>query len=120
MNPGIYNRQIVIQSKLVSGQDATGAEIVTWSTFSTDWASAEPLRGQEFMEARRLQAQVNIRFRLRYRSGITPAMRVSYDGRLFEIVAVIHPLEAHRELQLMCSELIIEVASSGSSGSGTG
>ena len=107
MNVGDYNCQIVIQSKIIT-RGTFGEELVTWGTFATDWASPEPLRGQEFLEARRLQANLDIRFRLRYRSGIKPAMRILYDGRTFEIVSVIHVSENHRELQLMCVELIVE------------
>lgn len=42
--------------------------------------------------------------RLRWYPDITPDMRIMYAGRVLNIVSVIDPEEAHRELQLMCKE----------------
>jgi len=105
MNPGDLRYQIQIQSK-TKAQDSFGAETETWSTVATVFAAVDPLRGQEYLEARRLQADIDVRFRIRYRAGITPAMRVLHDGRYFNIESVIHVKELRREIQLMCKELL--------------
>lgn len=105
MNPGDLRHQIVIQSKDLR-QDSFGAETPNWSTFATVWASVEPLRGGEYLEARHVQAEVDVRFRIRYRVGILPSMRISYDGRYFDIISVIHVKEQGREIQLMAKERI--------------
>lgn len=107
VNPGDLRHQIVIQSKDLR-QDSFGAETPTWSTFATVWAAVEPLRGREYLEAKHLQAEVDVRFRIRYRDGLLPSMRISYDGRLFDIMDIIHVKEHNRELQLMAKERIDE------------
>lgn len=104
MNSGEMRHPIVIQEK-VAARDSFGAEAITWPQFAACWATAEPLRGQEYLEARRLESDLDIRFRIRWRDGVKPTMRVVYDGRTFEIVSVIHVKEARREIQLMCKEL---------------
>ena len=107
MNAGILNRRIVIQTK-VPTRGASGEEVIVWSVVAIVKGSAEPLRGQEYLEATRLQADLDIRFRIRYRDGIKPSMRVMYDDRYFNIVSVIHVKEQRREIQLMCKELLEE------------
>ena len=107
MNAGILNKRITIQTK-VPTRGASGEEVIVWSEVATVWGSAEPLRGQEYLEANRLQADLDIRFRIRYLDGIKPSMRVKYDDRYFNIVSVIHVKEAKQEIQLMCKELIEE------------
>lgn len=87
-------------------QDDYGEEEITWTDWATVWAAVEPLRGREFMEAKQVQAEVTHRMRMRYRDGISPEKRVSFDGRTFDILAVIHVAEREREVQLMCREIV--------------
>jgi SPP1 family predicted phage head-tail adaptor len=105
MNPGDLRQRLTIQRK-VPTQSSSGEEDPNWSTLATVWGSAEPLRGQEYLEANRLQADLDIRFRIRYRDGISPNMRVKHGDRYYNIVSVIHVKEQRREIQLMCKELI--------------
>jgi SPP1 family predicted phage head-tail adaptor len=105
MNPGDLRYQITIQQK-TTVQNSFGEGTDTWTTVATVFAAVDPLRGQEYLEARRLQADIDVRFRIRYRAGLTPAMRVLHDGRYFNIESVIHVKELRREIQLMCRELI--------------
>lgn len=107
MNAGILNKRITIQSK-TSTRGASGEEEPIWSEVVTVWASSEPLRGQEYLEANRLQADLDIRFRIRYWSNevIKPSMRVMYANRYFNIVSVINVKEKNDEVQLMCKELL--------------
>jgi SPP1 family predicted phage head-tail adaptor len=109
MNAGILNKRIIIQAN-TSTRSASGEEDPIWSAVATIWASAEPLRGQEYLEANRLQADLDIRFRVRYSSAyvIKPSMRVAYNGRYFNIVSVINVKEKMDEVQLMCKELLEE------------
>lgn len=104
MRAGQLHERVVIQSKSVT-RDTYGAETVTWVTHATVWASIEPLRGREFLEARMVQADVDTRIRIRYLSTVTPSMRVLWGARVFEIIAPpIHVGERRRETQLMCRE----------------
>ncbi|MNW42915.1 Phage head-tail joining protein [compost metagenome] len=68
------------------------------------WASIEPLQGKEFMAAMQENAEVTTRIRVRYRTSIDRTMTVKYGDQEFEILYIIHPLLAKKELQLMCKE----------------
>ena len=91
---------------LASGSvsDGMGGSTSGWSTFATVWAAVEPLRGRAFMEAKAAQSEVSHRVRMRYADGITAAMKVRYEGRIFSIDAVLNINERNRELHLMCVE----------------
>lgn len=105
MQAGKLRHRVTIQEKSVT-RDSFGAEVITWVDFAEVWGSVEPLRGREFIEGRQMTASVDHRVRIRQRAGISPEMRVSYAGRVFEIRAVLHVNEAQREMHLMCQEIV--------------
>lgn len=100
MRAGRLRRQITIEVGTAT-QDATGQEILSWATFATVRASVEPLNGKESFTAEQEQAKATTRFRVRYIEGVTPKMRVNYDGRLFNIVSVLDPHDRRRELHIL-------------------
>ncbi|MDV2503085.1 MAG: phage head closure protein [bacterium] len=109
MRAGKLRHKVVIE-KLAESADGAGGVISTWSTHATRRASIEPLSGREFFAAQQIASEVSIRVRLRYVSGVTPKMRVSYtdpdDGvRLLEILNVLDQNEIRRETILMCKEV---------------
>ncbi len=90
-------------------RDATGAEVAAWSRHVVRRASIEPLQGREFWASRQTNAEVSVRVRLRWdgdTAAITPKDRVVFDGRTFDVVSVIVPNEARREVHLMCTEAV--------------
>jgi SPP1 family predicted phage head-tail adaptor len=101
----IFRHRITLQ-ELVTGQDEAGQPVQEWQDVATVWGAVEPLRGREYFAAQQVQSEVTTRIRIRYRSGVRPDMRVLYDGRLYNINAVIDPEERHMELQLMCKEVL--------------
>lgn len=105
MNGRSLNRRVTIQSRTIS-QDAEGVPTETWANLATVWAAVEPISGREYFQAATVQSEVTARIRIRYRSGIVSNMRVLYGSRVFEIVSVIDYQEEHRELQLMCKEVV--------------
>ena len=105
MRAGWLRNRITIQKKTVS-RSGSGAEVVSWNTHVNAWASIEPLKGQEYLTAKMQESAVDVRIRIRYQTGITPAMQVLYGTRVFEIVSVINYLERNVELQLMCREIL--------------
>lgn len=102
MRAGTLRHRIAIQERSTA-RDSRGGQSQTWTPVVTDLpAAAEPLRGREFAALQAAQADLSIRFRIRYRAGITPAMRVVWEGRNYGIVEVIDVGGRHRELELMC------------------
>jgi len=105
MNAGELRRRVTIQAKVAS-RDTFGAETVSWAPIATVWAAVEPMLGREFVEARQLTAELTTRIRVRYRSGITPLMRVVHGSETYEVVSVQHVRSERRELVLMCREIL--------------
>jgi SPP1 family predicted phage head-tail adaptor len=103
MNAGRMRHRITIQQR-ANTPDTFGQPIESWADVATVWASVEPLQGREFFAADQVNAEVTTRIRMRWRSGITAAMRVSFDSRLYDIQSVIVSREIHDEMQLMCTE----------------
>lgn len=105
MRAGTLRHRVTIQQLSADTKDADGRPAGSWQDVATVWAAVEPLRGREFWEAAAQQSEVTIRVRIRYRAGITAAMRVKFGDRLLEIVHSINVDERNRELHLMCREV---------------
>ena len=105
MNIGILRHRATIQ-QLVNIDDGAGGSIETWENVATVWAAIEPLRGNERYTAQQVQSTLTHKVTIRYREGIKPQMRLTYEGRIFDIESVIDIEERHRWLELLCSEVI--------------
>lgn len=105
MRAGRLRHRVTIQEKSVT-RDDYGAETITWTDVATVWASVEPLRGDEFLAMDRRGADVTTRIVMRYYDGVAPEMRVSWGSHTYDVRSVIDVEERHRELQLMCREVL--------------
>jgi SPP1 family predicted phage head-tail adaptor len=99
------SHRIVIQQLTTAG-NGIGGVVETWTEFATVWAAKEDLKGREFFEAQKYTSNLQAKFRIRYRPGITPVMRVLFGTRNFRINGVIDPDGRSRELLLMCEEVV--------------
>jgi SPP1 family predicted phage head-tail adaptor len=77
MQAGKLRHRIQIQQK-VTGQDPQTGEQLTqqWVDFAKVWASVEDLSARDLIAAQAVQSEAKTRIVIRYREGITPAMRV--------------------------------------------
>lgn len=111
MNLGKLRHRVTIESSSAS-RDEFGGEVITWATVATVWAAVEPLSGREFLDARRQEAEVSTRIRIRYRAGLVPGMRVTWGpgtspaqgSHVYDILAVIERESRRREIWLMVRE----------------
>jgi SPP1 family predicted phage head-tail adaptor len=105
MGAGVFRESVQIQSP-PTGRDEYGAPIkgALWNTFLTTRASYEPLVGRELFTAEQAGSQVDVRFRIRYRAGITNNFRVLYRGISYQIL---YPIEIgnRQELLLYCKKV---------------
>lgn len=87
-------------------RDACGGEIPNgWTDFATVWASVEPLQGREYLAAAGVEARATTRIRIRYLAGVTAAMRVVFEDKVYQLVSPpIDPNKMHSELHLMTEE----------------
>jgi SPP1 family predicted phage head-tail adaptor len=84
--------------------DGGGGFAETWQEVAELWADVRPASGFERVEADRLSGTVSHEIALRYRPGVTPAMRFREGTRLFQILAVIDVAERKRWLKCLCEE----------------
>lgn len=106
MRAGELRQRIKIQDRVVA-RNGFGEEIATWSTLATVWASIETPTGGEYQAQDRAGAAITQQVTIRHRTGIEPTMRINWNGRLFEIAAVLDD-NLKREMRLMCSEVVSE------------
>lgn len=88
IDPGELDRKITIQTASASGVDAFGESTSTWYTYAQPWARMEWKTGNEGEDAQQIANKEVIEFLVRYDSGITPKMRISYDSDLFDIESI--------------------------------
>lgn len=105
MQIGKLRHRVTIQEKAVV-RDDFGGETITWSDVDEVWAAVEPLQGREFLEGRTLEAAVDTRIRIRYRSGIVPEMRVVWGAHVYDVQAALDPKGERKELHLMSREIV--------------
>lgn len=91
MNIGKLDRLITIQQD--TGSDSTGEHVPSWETYRQVWAGIKPKSGSERYEAEMLTATNQVIFVIRYDSGVTEAMRISYESEIYDII---HIAEAGR------------------------
>lgn len=98
-------RQITLQS-VSSVPDGMGGSTDTVVDVATAIpARVEPLQGNELLRAQQTGMQRPHRFTIRYRSDVTGAKTILYDGRTFDIKSIQDPEEKHRELLLQADEI---------------
>lgn len=103
MRAGALRHTLVIEQPTET-QDGHGQAVPSWSTFATVPGSLDPLSGREFIAASQVQAEVAARARIRYLAGVTSKMRISFDGKVYAIVAVIDRELRHRDIELLLAE----------------
>lgn len=83
--------------------DAVGGQAVTWTDVCSLWAQVEPTSGQEITVGGALRSESMFTVTTRYYAGITPKMRILFEGQIFEIVSVNDTNQRHRELVMTCA-----------------
>lgn len=107
MDIGSLRHRVSIYGKGTVTRNVVGEEIPAYDELvATVWGAVEPTSGREFLEANQVQADVTTRIRIRYRSDIRPEMRVVEDTHTYGIDAVLDQRGEHKELHLMCREVL--------------
>jgi SPP1 family predicted phage head-tail adaptor len=101
LQAGSLNRVVELQSRPTT-VDAYGQQSTTWTTVITARAAIEPLSGSEVIAAGALIGETLVNVTIRYRPGITPTMRVLYEGQVYDILYVLDDFMRHRKLTLLC------------------
>lgn len=107
MRPGPMRHRVLLQQR-VTGVDAAGGALNTWEKFAIRWASMDRAAGSEVWNSAQRSGRVPAVFRLRYLEGVTPAMRLVFDGRTYNILSVVDQEGIRTELVITAEELVGE------------
>lgn len=94
----------------VQTADGAGGYAKSWADVIDLWAEILPITpsasggGREILIAGQIQAEISHRILLRYRAGITAAMRLVYENRIFNIKHVANIMESDETLELLVQE----------------
>lgn len=85
-------------------QDSFGQPDIAWSDVCTVWANHSDLSGQKLVAAQAINAETQSQFVIRYRTGLTKAMRIVHDGRYYNVHAILDQEGRKRWLHVNTSE----------------
>lgn len=97
---GDLNQRITIQQSTIT-RDTYGAEIQTWATHATVWASKQHKSSREFYSAQKTNAEITDLFIIRYRNNVTTKMRISHNGKYYDILGADDPDGGRVEIWLL-------------------
>lgn len=83
-----------------------GEQIPNWIAVTSCLASMDPILGKEYFAAETVQSNVDVKFRLRWRAGVTDLMRVRHRDVDYNIESVVNVKQQSREMLLYCSKVV--------------
>lgn len=104
----MYRHKIIIQREDTENRisDDQGGYTESWITFADVWAEIETIKGQEVYKAAEFDTALTHRIKTRFIKGIDSKMRIVYGSRVFKIISAIDINEMHRQLEILCVELV--------------
>lgn len=95
--------RVTLQAPVRTADGAGGAD-VTWNDVATVWASVMALSGRERPAGERMEARRRLQVLIRYRSDVTAAMRLLWQGRALDI-RTMYDIDGKRHMLLIdCEE----------------
>ena len=108
MRAGDMRHQVRLEERTTL-QDAAGEPQLTWNLVAERRASIERSPGREVWASAQRSGRVPTVFRLRYLDGVTPAMRLIFDGKVYDILSAIDQAGRGEELLITAEEHVEEV-----------
>lgn len=89
MIAGKLDNKVSIESRTPT-KDTLGGEIYAWAEITDGevWADVQDLAGNEKYEASRITEKADKRIIMRWRSDITPDMRISFNSEYYGIYSI--------------------------------
>jgi SPP1 family predicted phage head-tail adaptor len=102
--------RVAIQEQVETQNSNTGAMTITWENvmlnsdvvLSTVPAEVLTGAGREMVQGGAVQGEVTARINMRWFPGLTQAMRVLWDGNVFNIKSIETDLTGRQEYRLKC------------------
>lgn len=99
----MLRHRITLESPTLAADDA-GGRSTTYTVAAGLWAEIIPISGQERLEVGRVEQTITHRIRMRYREGVTTAMRIRHGVRYFDIISAYDPFEDRKWLVCLAKE----------------
>lgn len=97
LSPGKLRHAVTIQERKAL-RDSFGAPVDSWQTvWENIPASIQPLSAREFIASGQLQSAIIARITIRYRPGVTAAMRIVHRDKIYNIAGVLPDLNSGLE-----------------------
>ncbi|MCD3211111.1 phage head closure protein [Clostridium botulinum C/D] len=106
MNPGILNKKVSLLTFLEEKNEVEDTVLKLKEIKNKVYARIEPLRGKEYLENKKTEAEQIYKVTIRYRKGINTDMFIKYKDKLLNINTVINPYEANERLEIMCTQKV--------------
>lgn len=104
MRAGRLRHRITFQQEPSRTDDEIGGYVPEWSDVCAVYASVDPLRGKEALAAAQVQADTMHKITIRWRSGLTAAMRIKFGTRYFNIRELRVVREVHHIIEIIADE----------------
>jgi SPP1 family predicted phage head-tail adaptor len=101
MEAGDLNLRIILEIPTVT-RDGYGAEIISYVTHATAWASKRHKTSREFYAASKINSEITDLFVIRFRSKVSTRMRVNYGGKYYDILGADDPDGRREWIYLLC------------------
>lgn len=102
-------RALMLIESVTRTSDGAGGSALSWSVAASAYAKVSTLGGREFQAARQTMPSLTHEITIRYRTDITPAMRVAVGNAVLSIHGIADPDGRKREMVLYCTQLVGEV-----------
>lgn len=85
---GQYRHLVAIEAPTVT-PDRNGDQTAEWSVYASRWAAIMPTSGKEKERLQTRQAETMVTIHFRRVDGLNPDMRISWNGKTFQIIEII-------------------------------
>lgn len=102
-----YRHKIEIWDLSATVENEIGENIQAPTINQTLWAEVMPVRGKEYLENQKINAELVYKITTRYRGDIDPSMIVKWQGRELNINAIIDISGREEHMELMCTERVM-------------
>lgn len=103
MDAGRLRERVTVQQASES-RNALGETVLAWSTYAERWASVEGVSAREALAAGQQDVTITHRVRMRYVSGMTQNMRISWRSRTLHVVSLLE-YDNRTEHVAICEEV---------------
>lgn len=100
---GSLRKRLAFQTRTRT-EDGSGGFSASWATSMTLWGSVEPKSARERFFADKTEHNITHKITVRARTDITSEMRITWNGRTFQIRGVRTLEERGRWTELLCEE----------------